>query len=201
MAVSNKAVFHAEYFPDITWYSLWLNSDVAIIDAHEFFVRKSNRNRCWVTGPNGKIMLSVPLEGGRNQKIKMKDLKIANHEKWAQVHWRTLDACYRRTPFFEFFDMELQAIFTKKFNFLVDLNLATLDFYNKALKVKKEILLASDVESPNQTDMLDYRIHLPDLPKCEPYLQPFAERNGFVRDLSMLDMLFCCGKQSLKKIM
>lgn len=200
MAVLNKAVFHAEYFPAVDWYALWLQEEISVIDTSEYFVRKSNRNRCMVNGPNGAIMLSVPLEGGRNQKIRMKDVKIANHEKWATVHWRTLDACYRRTPFFEYFEMELQAIFSRKYNFLVDLNLATLDFYNKALKVKKEVILDSNFTLGATSEIVDYRFQHPLCKPLEPYMQPFVERNGFIADLSMLDMLFCIGKESLDRI-
>ena len=196
MNPTNISVFHAEYFPSIDWYSLWLQSEQAVIDQYEYFERKSNRNRCWVNGPNGKIMLSVPLDGGRNQKCRMKDLRIANHEKWAQVHWRTLDACYRRSPFFEFFELELNALFHTKFDFLLELNLATLAFLNKCLQVKKECLVSVAYVEDFQHD---YRLNLPLQQSRIPYTQPFSDRHGFVPELSMLDALFCCGRASLKQ--
>lgn len=197
MTSAIKSVFHIEYFPSIKWYALWLQSEQAMLDQYEYFERKSNRNRCWVSGPNGKIMLTVPLDGGRNQRVKMKDLKIANHEKWSQVHWRTLDACYRRSPFFEYFEHELNAIFLKRHTFLIDLNIATLEFYNKVLRIKNGVYLSQSYIEPSDLALEDFRSNVFSKVSIQVYLQPFDLKNGFISDLSMLDMIFCLGNEAI----
>jgi hypothetical protein len=171
------------------------NQETTLLNC-EYFPCKSFRNRCNITGPNGPISLSVPLLGGRNQKIKMKDLQIANQEKWQLLHWRTLDACYRRTPFFEYFEADIHRIYTQKHQFLLDLNLQTLDTVNKLLRQKKTYPLTENYIEQTNRAYIDKRNEKATEVADLSYLQPFSTRFGFTPGLSILDMLFCCGNQT-----
>lgn len=193
MQAEKSVLLDCEYFPSISWYRDFLSAEQVCIEQFEFFVRKTGRNRCVVVGPNGKVTLSVPLLGGRNQKARMKDLRISYSERWPAIHWRTLDACYRRSPFFEEYEEDLRHLLDKKPDFLLDLNLASIEYLNRMLKVTKSILLSDTYEAELPAGCIDRRLPAPAPVSVRPYLQPFSERHGFVGGLSMLDMLFCCG--------
>ena len=87
----NIVLLECENFPCIAWYKMFLRNENIQIEQHEYFVRKSFRNRTVIAGPNGLITLSIPLKGGRNQKNVMKDIEISYDENWQTVHWKTAD--------------------------------------------------------------------------------------------------------------
>jgi len=198
-------LLECEYFPCISWYRNFLLHEQIIIEQCENFQRASLRNRCYVAGPNGKLALSVPLQEGRNQKTLMKDVKISYREKWQHVHWRTLLACYNRTPYFEYFQHLLEPLFEKKYTYLMDLNINSLQAMNQCVSVKKEISLTENFLFIQPTEILDLRYSFnaanSEDGNAISYIQPFEEKNGFIKGLSMLDMLFCTGKQATELLL
>ena len=194
MTNDGAVIMDCEFFPCWDWFRTFQGSSTVFIEQHEYFVRTSYRNRAYVAGPNGSICLSVPLLGGRNQRNYMRDLKICNDEDWQALHWKTLEACYRRSVYFEYFEDELRPFYERKFNYLMDANLASLELLLKFLK-KKDIILTDSYQKEVSHDFRNTF-----LPKNRkeveqvPYIQPFSDRNGFEPNLSMLDFLFCCGR-------
>ncbi len=190
-----------EYFPCIEWYRQFVRSENRVIETQEYFQRATLRNRCYVAGPNGRLALSVPLEGGRNQRSYMYDIRVSNGVKWQAQHWKTIQACYGRSPYFPYFEDSLVRIFTKQYEFLVDLNLDSIELINRLLSVKNECTVTASYQKEYPDSVNDFRNAF-DTETCTPddihYLQPFEDKNGFVSGLSMLDMLMCAGKQSLR---
>ncbi len=205
MSKAKITLLDCEYFPCIAWYKSYLHSEEVFIEQYEHFERTSYRNRCEVTGPNGKIILSVPLERGRNQRTIMKDIRVCNQEKWQQLHWKTLCASYRRAPYFEYYEEELSALFDRQYTFLFDLNTDTLLLLNKLLKVEKPFMLTGQYEKKPEEGISDLRKTFSPGKESETglpvYLQNFEERNSFIQNLSMLDMLFSCGNKSPEMLM
>lgn len=188
-------VMDCEFFPCIAWFDLFFSHNNIVLEQYEHFVKASYRNRTYIAGPNGLIALSVPLERGRNQRSIMKDVKICNDEKWQKLHWKSLEACYRRSAYFEYYEDDLVFLFEKKYDYLVDYNIACLEGVLQLLKKEKKYNLSTLYKN----DYLhDYRNTF--FPKDrtdfkhKEYFQPFGERNGFEYNLSILDYLFCNGK-------
>lgn len=195
MTKDRAVVMDCEFFPCWDWFSRFMDEEKVSLEQYEYFVRTSYRNRAYVAGPNGVICLSVPLEGGRNQRKIMKDIRVCNDENWQALHWKTLGACYRRSVYFEYFEEELRPFYKKEFKFLLDANLESLRLLLRLFQLKKDITLS---ESYIGEVANDYRgAFLPkerELIKQSTYIQPFSDRNGFQTNLSMLDYLFCCGR-------
>ena len=70
----------------------------------------------------------------------------------------------------------------------------------KLLKVKKEYLYTEDFEKI--TDDNDYRVSLSKEKDIEikPYYQVFADRHGFISNLSVIDLLFNEGNNSVNNL-
>ncbi len=201
--MAQTSLLELEYFASAEWFKLFLTSEQVLIEQYEHLVRGTHRSRCVVAGPNGKIILSIPLQRGRNQRTIMKDVKIGYEEPWQQLHVKTLNSCYRRSPYFEFFEDEVIHFFEKKYSYLIELNIASLEWIQKILTTNKEYTLTTNYEK-HPENILDYRNEFDsNISKqtISPYMQPFADRNGFVGNVSMLDMIFCLGKKSLEQIM
>ena len=195
MTKDSGVIMDCEFFPCWEWFHAFMQAGDVQLEQHEYFVRTSYRNRAYVAGPNGIICLSVPLDKGRNQRNIMKDIKICNDENWQALHWKTLEACYRRSVYFEYFEDTLQPFYEKRFEYLIDANLTSLEMILNLLQIKKDYQLTNEFikEVPN-----DFRnTFLPKNRKATTqasYIQPFSDRQGFEPNLSMLDYLFCCGR-------
>jgi len=170
-----------------------------IFEGYEHFQKMSFRNRCVVAGPAGPLMLSIPLEGGRDQKRLMKDVRLT-HNGWQAQHWKTLQSLYSRSPFFEFFQPELEQLYTKQHHFLVDWNYACFEWVCDKLSISPQVSWTGEYRRPYPTnEYLDWRGLLKPstiniiFPGAPQYPQVFEDRTGFVPNLSVLDYLFCTG--------
>lgn len=198
----NIVLLECENFPCIAWYKMFLRNENIQIEQHEYFVRKSFRNRTVIAGPNGLITLSIPLKGGRNQKNVMKDIEISYDENWQTVHWKTIESCYRRSPYFEYYAEDIKMLFEKKHHFLVDYNIQCLQLVNQLLQVKKELVLTEKYEKIPIETWVDARNVFDENTDMQlpSYIQVFQDRIGFKSNLSILDMLFCDGRMLVEKL-
>ncbi|MBK7762952.1 MAG: WbqC family protein [Bacteroidetes bacterium] len=201
MSLSNTVLLSSEYFPSIAWYQKYLQAGEAYIEQLEYFEKSTLRNRCYISGPNGMLALSVPIEGGRGMHIPINEIKIAKESNWQQQHWRSLLASYNRSPYFEYYEMEFAHFFEKKYSNLFALNLESILLLNKLMQIKKSLLLTKVYQKSVPANCIDYRrTHKlqHNLPSHQlKYIQPFEGKQGFLDGLSMIDLLFCAGKQAM----
>lgn len=180
-----------------------MNTHKLKIEQYERYQKLSYRNRCYIAGPNGRIILSVPLLHGRNQRTVMKEIRICNKDKWQSLQWKTLCSAYRRSPWFEFYEDELRPLFERPFIFLIDWNMEVFDRVNRLLGFfpEYEMTLSYEETYPDPVEDLRDTILPGQLKMLQPgdyprYTQVFQERTGFFPNLSILDLLFCEGKHS-----
>lgn len=190
-----------QYFGIINYYKILFQYSNIEIEQYETYQKMSFRNRCMVAGSNGVVGLSVPLEKGRGQRELMKDVKISYADNWPVQHWRTIESCYSRAPFFEFYRDGVWQLLRQQETYLLDLNMATLSWLKKVLKMPGGISLTHSYEKIYPEGVTDKRNTL--LPKnyqqaddCPRYTQVFEDRIGFQPNLSILDLLFCCGPET-----
>jgi hypothetical protein len=167
----------------------------------------SFRNRCQLAGSEGIIGLSIPLTKGRDQKGIIKDVRIADSLPWQAQHWKTIVSCYNRSPRFDFYRDGLESLYRRPADFLLDWNHRCLEWSLKVLGMACKIGVTKQfkpVYGPDEA--LDLRGEW--LPKnrqswgvdTPPYRQVFEERTGFIPGLSILDLLFCEGKNAIRYI-
>lgn len=192
------------YFPPVAWLALLWRSEQVTLEACENYQKGSLRNRCYVAGPNGVQRLSIPLETGKHQQKPVREVRIAYDEPWQRQHWRSICTAYGNAPFFEHYADELQPFFEKRFPFLFDFNLEILYFLLRKFGWSSPLSLSVQYMLPSQLpEGIDFRPAFSgDAGDVPPWFQPvrypqvFTERHGFLANLSALDLLFCCGKQT-----
>jgi hypothetical protein len=187
-----------QYFGNINWYKTLFNYSHIKIEQYENYQKMSFRNRTVIVGSNGLIHLTVPLENGRGQKTLMKDVKISNTSNWAEQHWRSILACYGNSPFFAYYRDELFSIYQKPFMYLQDLNMALITWVNRQLKFPGKISFTEEYQKVYGTGYIDNRYQIKPsqfqiVEKTTKYVQVFEDKIGFQNNLSILDLLFCCG--------
>ena len=187
-------VLSSVYAGNLVYYSLIANSNKIILDVYENFNKQSYRNRCVIASPNGPLKLIIPVV--RSSKNIVKDVKTDNTQNWKKIHWKSLESSYRSSPYFEFYEDEFYSLYFKNKNdFLFDfnnkINLAIL----KCLGIETEIIISSSYVEKD-LEIEDFRNILPskskDLEKFKEikYNQVFQEKQSFLPNLSILDLLF-----------
>ncbi len=196
------------YWPPVSWLTLAQSTDVLWVEACEHYQKGSYRNRCYIAGPNGLQRLSVPLQKGKNQQMPIRDVRIAYHEPWQRLQWRTIRTAYGNAPFFEHYADEVAPFFEKQYTFLFDLNLDILTFLWEKMKFSGAIRLTahyrpSPIDTAAESNLLDARGRItPSTPppmSLRRYPQVFEDRWGFLPNLSALDLLFCQGPWAFLK--
>lgn len=194
----NSLVIENQYFPCVNYINTLFQFSNIKIEQYETHQKMSFRNRCVVAGSNGVVNLSVPLDSGRNQRQLMRDVRISYSEDWQLQHWRTIESCYNRSPYFEYYRDGVWELLQKRQAFLLDRNLDILDWLKNLLKFTGQVSLTEDYVKNYPPDVMDLRNHF--LPKKREmqstgfrYTQVFEDRIGFQSNLSILDLLFCCG--------
>lgn len=192
------ALFIPTYFSPISQYKAILNSETLIFEIEDNFQKQTYRNRCYIYGANGKLLLNIPVSHPKSvKKIKTKDILVENSD-WQKQHYKSLEAAYNHSPFFEFYKDDLQKIFSKKYTYLLDVNLDSFTFIMDALELPKEYTLSKTYE---ETKLNDFRNLADSKKKVEisslPYIQMFDQKFGFLKNLSILDLLFMEGPNSI----
>lgn len=199
-----NSIFSISYFGSVSYWCFLLAADNILLEQHCRFERQSYRNRCNILAANGILPLSIPILKPAGGYPFTREAEISYDVDWRQNHWRSIVSAYNSSPFFEYYADEYEAVFQKRFKFLWDLNMAVFDVVENQLGVKVAYTPTIKYHQA-AVDDADYReiIH----PKRElgisdgfnpvPYRQIFGEKFGFTRDLSIIDLIFNKGPESI----
>jgi hypothetical protein len=187
------------YFSTIAQYVAIVKSNQIIFEVEDNFQKQTYRNRCYINTANGKQLLNVPVQHKKGIKQKTKDVKIDYKDSWQKQHLKSLKTAYSASPFFEFYIDDLLSIFEKKYTYLLDLNLESHLLIMDALQL--DIPLKKSENYITKTEYLDLRYLAIDKNKTtynlERYIQVFEQNNGFISNLSILDLLFMEGPNAV----
>ena len=187
-----RAVLPLYLLPPISWWAIVVQHNAVMLDIGERWVKQSHRNRFEIAGPNGVQKLSVPTI--KATRTCLRDVAINYAEPWQKLHWRSLEAAYNRSPFFEFYKDELQVIFFTKYHHLAELGLALVHWCANKLQVSTTFEVSNAYVELDEKE-LDYRMEIPEHTPVE-YYQVFTDKHRFIPNLSILDALFNCGPEA-----
>jgi len=191
-----NSLFLPTYFPSISHFVAMVNAETITFEVDDNFQKQTNRNRMYIYSPNGLQLLNIPIKHSKNAHQKTKDIQLETAFDWQKQHFKSLEAAYRSSPFFEYFEDDLAPIFQKKHTFLMDLNFETIAFIAKCMRWALEFSTTTEYfsEVPNTKDFRFLADGKKDISTFENYPQVFQEKEGFLNNLSVLDLLFNEGK-------
>lgn len=178
-----------------------------IFEQYANYQRSSYFNRAYIAGANGKQRLTIPLKGSSRQKNILKNITIDNSVKWQRIHWQAILSAYAKSAFFEFYETELKQLYLQPAENLFGWNISLIKLLLKILNIDFKHSFTNNYEAKDKVklEMTDMRnIIRPNMNlnefKFEHYYQLFQEKNGFKANLSVLDVLFSTGPESVQII-
>lgn len=202
----HTAYLNSAYLAPVAYYSKLLAYDAVCIEQHDHYTKQTYRNRCNIVGPGGILPLSIPTVKSELLKCPMKDVRISDHGNWRHLHWNAIESAYNNTPFFEYYKDDFAPFYEKKHTFLFDFNEALRQLICELIDINPTVSYTTEYRTAFETNEADFReiIH----PKREietadpsfvavPYYQVFEARHGFTPNLSIIDLLFNMGPESL----
>lgn len=188
------------YLGPIQYFTKFLMGEV-VIEKHESYSKQSYRNRCRIVAANGIENLTIPVIKPNGNNTLVKDVLIDNSRKWQQQHWRTFVAAYNKTPFFEYYADDFALLYEKEVGFLVDFNDALLKLVLSSINIEASYSYSKTYNKEIQNDfreLIHPKVMNSDTAfKNVEYFQVFKSRHGFVPNLSIVDLLFNCGPESI----
>lgn len=180
-------------FPPLAWWVKVLSCHHTIFDLGEHFQKMSLRNRYVIGTSHNALTLSIPLSKGRDQRTPMHSVQISYAEDWQKKHWRSIESAYRRTPFFDYLEYKIQPLYTQPFQYLWQWNAESIKICSSILRLNFSQEISQEyIRSAKEYIDLRTKDCLK-ISAWQPYTQPFQEKQGFLPNLSILDILTCLG--------
>jgi len=198
----SEVCLSSAYLAPVEYYAALANAETVYLERCDYYVKQTYRNRCHIAAANGVMALSIPVEKSSGEKMLTRDVRISDHNDWQLQHWRSIESAYNSTPFFEYYKDDLFPFFEKKWTFLFDYNveiqakvLELLDI-QPTLKYSKAYQLELDAEIEDLRESIHPKKET-GLYVAKPYYQVFEQRYGFQPNLSIIDLLFNMGNESI----
>lgn len=200
------AYLSSAYLAPIDYYTKFLIYDRIYVEQHDHYTKQTYRNRCTIAAPDGELALSIPTVKPVQAKCPMKDIRISDHGNWRHLHWNAIESAYNSTPFFEYYKDDFRPFYEKRYEFLADFNEEICRLVCELIDLHPRIERTPEYKTEFTAGEADFReaIH----PKKDfrttdsefiphPYYQVFEPKLGFLPNLSIIDLLFNMGPESL----
>jgi hypothetical protein len=196
------AILSTTYFGPVSYYCKLFGYDHILLEQHEHYTKQTYRNRCIIASPSGPQPLTVPVERDDTSHTEVRDVRLSDHGKWQHLHWQAIRTAYDGSPYFEFYADDLLPLFEHRYSYLLDFNEALRAVVCELIDLHPDVRLTDEFvpigEEGDFRNVISPKSKQPD-PTFRPavYHQVFENRLGFLPDLSILDLLFNMGPESL----
>ena len=208
------------YFPPVSYFALMaegmvLSQDGIIpstvyIEACENYQKQSWRNRCRIYAADGPQYLNFPIVHEGTHELPIREIKVDYSTPWVIRTERAITSAYESSAFFDYYKDGIFSILDSHPETLFELDLLIINYFLKKIGIAVDIRFTEEYLPPFPQCVEgfgdDYRevLHpkrpdtvLKDMGLEKPYFQVFARKYGFIPNLSIMDLLFNEGPDSI----
>ncbi len=205
MMQPSTVLLSTAYLAPVSYYARLFHAPKVIIEAHENYNKQTYRNRAFIGSAQGAQSLSIPVEKGYKVKCPIREVRLSNHGEWRHQHLVALMSNYGNSPFYEYYIDEIAELINRPFDYLFDLNEALREKLCELIGFRPNVTYSEEYVEPTADvadfrelihPKKDFRVAEPDFHPV-PYYQVFDQRTPFMPNLSILDLLFNMGNESL----
>ena len=193
-------LIYPSYFPSIATMVAMAKADKITLEIQDNYQKQTYRNRAYIAHSNGKLLLNIPIRHSKSTRHqKTKDVTPENNFSWLAEHWKSIQVAYRTSPYFEFYEDDLAPLFKEPVLKLQGFNIQILETITELIGLETQILTSNVFDK--HTELQDMR-HLANCKKepsynFDTYHQVFEGNHGRIENLSILDLLFNEGPNTL----
>ena len=189
-------ILSTAYCPPVDYFAMLAQHPSVYMEACESYRKQTWRNRTRILSEGGPMDLRVPVVHGESRLIS--EIRVDWSTPWLRRTQYAIDTAYYSSPFFEYYRDEFFALMDRRQPLLWDMNMDLLNFFCSKIGIAPDIRPTEDWRPGWEDDMRDAICpKQPPVRRCRPYWQVFRERWGFTDGLSVMDLLFNEGPDSL----
>ena len=149
------AIHQPNFAPWLGYFDRMLRADLFVLLDHVQFERRNYQNRALIRLEDDTKWLTVPVVQ-LSQKETIIDKMVDNPADtsgprwWGPNHFNTLKYAYRKAPYFAMYAPRLREILETRWERLVDLNIASLEFVREALGITTPMVRSSTLDPEGQ---------------------------------------------------
>jgi hypothetical protein len=215
------------YLPSIPFFLKMKQADVFILVDDFAFTKHHTINRALVKCVTGVQWLTVPVFSKGHLGQLINQVKIVTSRNWQRRHFKTLQVNYTYSPWFEKYGRFFEETYAAEWQNLVDLNLHLIEFMRRSFRIQTKLVLSTSLAL--ETKGHQRLIEMIEKVDCQKFIAEtsyadylnkdiFAQNgcalgfitnehsvyyqqfDGFVKDVSAVDLLFNEGGHGLDQI-
>jgi len=219
--MSKIAVLQPSYIPWLGFFEQMMSVDMFVLYDDAQYTKNDWRNRNRLKSNTGFEWLTIPVNSSTS--LQIKDVKIDANQNWQRKHIKTITQLYSRAPFFEDVFATFELIWRKKYVFLIDVIVDSIRCTTTYLDIKTKTVFSSEIGAIG--DKNKKLVEICKILGADKYYSGLAAQsyintelfstNGievafqdynhpvypqmhgdFISHLSVIDLLFNCGKNS-----
>jgi hypothetical protein len=193
-------ILHPTYFPSIASFVAIANAEKVTFEVCDNYQKQTYRNRMHIYAANGKLSLTVPVIYSQKDRQLYKDILVSDDTNWQDLHWKSIQSAYSSSPFFEFYQDDIEPLFTSKYRYLLDFNFKCLEVIYDCLQLTFEYQTTKTFDKAINGSM-DFRFLVDNRKEknqtFKPYVQVFDDKHDFIPNLSIIDLICNEGPNAL----
>jgi hypothetical protein len=187
------------FLPSIATYITMVHAPKVCFEVQDNYQKQTYRNRTFIYGANGRLGLHIPVHYSQKNRQKSSEIQIDNSSNWQTTHWKSIESAYKTSPFFEYYEDDFKPLFITPQHNLMNFNFECMLVVNQCLKLDLELFKTKEFIKNYKADDFRFLVNARKEIAFEhqPYIQVFESKHGFIPNLSILDLIFNEGPNSL----